>query len=160
MHRIRTILIVCVFSCMCEIGCKSRTVRVPVEGTVMLDGKPIAEAAVTFMPRAPGQLGVAVTDDVGRFVLQEAGMRPGIEPGEYDVVIVKAEGPVGPPVQAVPASEIADPASFDTVQPTAVDRRPTRFIVPERYGSRQTSGLRATIAGGTKELVFSLTKKP
>ena len=141
-------------------GCGPRIARVPVSGVVTLDGKPVVVAAVTFVPRGPGQPGMAVTDAAGRFMLHELGMHAGIRQGEYDVVILKADGPPVPAVEPIEASEIADPRTFNTLDPQPSDQRSPKYIVPERYSSSKTSGLRATVAGPTTDLVFALTTKP
>ena len=141
-------------------GCAPRVDRMPVSGVVTLDGKPVAVAAITFMPQGPGQPGMAVTDVAGRFILLELGMHAGIRKGEYDVAIFKADGTPVPAVEPIDASEIADPKTFNTVDPQPSDQKPPKYIVPERYGSPKTSGLRATVAGPTTDLVFVLTTKP
>ena len=145
---------------MCAVGCSPRVVRVPVEGVVTLDGKPVAEAAVTFMPRFPGRPGVAVTDNAGRFLLQDAGMKPGVAPGEYDVVVFKADGAPTAVVEAVPESAIVDPKTFNTVSPATSQAKAVRYIVPERYGSPHTSKLGVTISRPVNDLTFALTTKP
>lgn len=141
-------------------GCGPQVKRVPVGGVVTLDGKPVAVAAITFMPQGPGQPGMAVTDGVGRFILQELGMHAGIRPGEYDVVIFKADGPPVPVVEVIEASKIADPKKVNTLDPQPLDQRPPKYIIPERYGSPKTSGLRTTVTGPVSDLVFALTIKP
>lgn len=160
MTPLRIRLAVSMLACLCLGGCGARSTRVPVSGVVTLDGNPLAEAAVTFMPQAAGTLGVAVTDEGGRFVLREAGIRPGIAPGEYEVAIYKADGPPLPAVETTPASQIADPTTFNTLAPQPSDQKPPKFIVPERYGSPKTSELRATVTGPITDLVFALTIKP
>lgn len=135
-------------------GCGPANNRVPVEGVVMLDGKPIEAAAVTFMPTAGGRPGIAGTDALGRFVIREAGMKPGLPPGDYDVVIFKAVM-----VPLFPSASSTDPPATDN-EPVPVDTpapmRIERWIVPERYGRPKDNGLTTGITGPTTNLVFSL----
>lgn len=121
-------------------GCGQRVVRVPVEGVVTLDGAPLAEIAVTFMPRFPGLPGIAITDAAGRFVLQDARMQAGIPPGDYDVVVFSLDG-----------EHEGSPSSGARLRPGKVP--------PERYRSPQTSGLHASISKPTTDLEFALTTK-
>lgn len=141
-------------------GCGPRVARVPVSGVVTLDGKPVSVAAVTFTPRGPGQPGMAVTDSAGRFVLQELGMHAGMRPGEYDVAVFKADGPPLPVVEVMEASQIADPKTFNTLDPQPLEQKPPKYIVPERYASPKTSGLTASISGPTESLNLTLATKP
>src|SRR5215218_6090385 len=68
---------------------------VPVSGRVTLDGEPLANAVVSFLPAAPdgtitaaGPGSMAVTDDRGGFALKVVpGQAPGGLPGEHRVVV-------------------------------------------------------------------------
>jgi hypothetical protein len=60
------------------IGCgKAPPEIVPVSGTVTLDGKPLANVEVRFIPTVPGldgnMVGSAVTDDEGKYTLRLPG---------------------------------------------------------------------------------------
>lgn len=76
-------------------GCSGRggpaVTVVPVTGTVTLDGKPLAGAAVAFVPQA-GTKGVGAfgtTDADGRYMLGHRSGKAGIEPGTYTVSFSK-----------------------------------------------------------------------
>lgn len=134
--------------------------RFPVEGLVTLDGSPVKDAAVTFIPAAGGRPGIASTDAGGRFAVREAAMVDGLVPGRYRVVVFKAiisrvqafRGPApGPHPEGQPVPMIDIPAGVEKVE---------RYIVPERYTLPETSGLEADVSGPTRDLVFSLTTTP
>jgi len=67
-------------------GCGAKPV--PVNGVVLLDGKPVEDATVTFVT-ADGKMSAnGFTDASGNFSLSVAD-QPGAFPGEYKVVVVK-----------------------------------------------------------------------
>jgi hypothetical protein len=139
-------------------GCGPQVLRYPVEGVVTLDGKPVKGASVAFMPKAKGCPGIAATDADGRFALKELDRHKGVVPGEYQVVVFLAEYskpkvrrvPNGPEVGGKPTEIIEIMAS----EPTIV-----RYIVPERYGRVDTSGLQYDVSGPLKEVPLALTTK-
>ena len=67
-----------------EAGCgPSRPALLPAEGLVTLDGKPLADAAVAFQPKAGGRPASARTDASGRFKVGTYTPRDGALPGEH-----------------------------------------------------------------------------
>jgi len=127
------------------IGCDSNRSGlnlVPVEGTITLDGAPLAGADVEFTPQnvqanadgLGGSSGFGNTDDSGHFEMYTASYN-GIQPGEYLVRINKVSDP-----------EITDPEA----------RVPEgKEMVPPRYNSR--SDLTVEIGeDGDTELQFDL----
>jgi len=82
-------------------GCSSGPKYVPVSGTVMFDGKPLANAVVAFNPAAmPGKIeaagagSMAVTDAQGHYVLKVIGTdskTDGAVVGEHRVKISTAD---------------------------------------------------------------------
>src|SRR5438552_15438329 len=78
-----------------SIGCGKRYQTVPVSGRVTLDGKPIAQAAVSFSPKGtedgkslPGAVGG--TDERGNYKLQTIDGKDALEgaiPGEHLVIV-------------------------------------------------------------------------
>ncbi len=79
-----------------------------VTGTVKLDGKPLPDAQVTFIPLdgTGGRPGTATTDGNGRYVLHFSEGREGAIPGKNRVQITtgrsSGEDADGNPVAAVP----------------------------------------------------------
>ena len=142
------------------VGCGPRVVRYPVEGVVTLDGEPVKGASITFMPRGKGRPGIGETDADGRFALREAGMHDGVPPGDYDVLVMLAlwskakttKIPTGPP------DENGKPT--DLVEVVEVPPYVTKWIVPERYSQRESSGLSASVKASARDLAFALTSAP
>jgi len=62
---------------------------VPVEGAVLLDGKPVEGATVTFLSEDGKNSFSGSTDASGHFVLQ-SGENRGVLPGNYKVTVVKS----------------------------------------------------------------------
>lgn len=68
---------------------ESRIKLVPVSGTITLNGKPLADATVTFQPaqtNADSTPGVDVTGPAGNYKLSWKS-RSGIAPGKYTVIV-------------------------------------------------------------------------
>jgi len=75
-------------------GCSDGKLKTePVRGVVTLDGKPLAEAAVSFVPKNDGEgaPGFGRTNEKGEYILQTMAGNPnaGTLPGEYIVTISK-----------------------------------------------------------------------
>jgi hypothetical protein len=66
-----------------------RPARVPVEGVVTLDGRPLAGAAVMLVPEAGGRAGLGGTDKEGRFTISTYGAGDGAVFGPHRVVVTK-----------------------------------------------------------------------
>lgn len=130
-----------------SIGCGSGLV--PAEGLVLLDGQPLAGATVTFMPQAKGRPASAVTGADGRFKAALPDGKGGLAPGEYRVVVMLVK-------QAVVAAggEAAETASGGGGGP------PVEYIVPQRFGNPETSGLTASLSRGATDLRFELVSTP
>lgn len=127
-----------------------------VEGVVTLDGKPLADAMVTFTPvqDGVGAPATGMSDSTGKYTLTAigstaVGAQPGAGtlPGEYYVGVEKDEVP--PP----PSGEDAY-KQIDTDQPP---QRPTvTHVVPQQYNNPQTSGIKATVKAGKNEIPIDL----
>ncbi len=150
------LLILCVvMSAACTmIGCGSRGPKVEfVEGAVLLDGKPIDNATVCFIPQASsgdtprGLTAVGRTKADGTFQLNAiAGARDaaGTAVGAYAITSVKQEGP---PIPEPDASGYLPPA------PPNME---VRDVVPKVYGSPTTTPLRAEVNNGKNRFQFKL----
>jgi hypothetical protein len=124
------------------LGCgPSGPTLVPVSGRVMLDGRPVADAAVGLIPIEGGPMASGVTNADGVFGLS-TGNKPGAVPGKHAVTVTKVEeigynkdGSVGP--------------------------RGLRSVwhVPQKYSRRETSGLTATVSTDGKDLPLELSSR-
>jgi len=73
----------------------TRNIRCKVTGVITLDGQPLPEASVSFVPKTDGQgaLVSGVTDSTGTYQLQTLSgeILQGTLPGEYIVTVRKSE---------------------------------------------------------------------
>lgn len=104
---------------------------IPVSGNVTLDGKPLPDALVLFLPPAstdPWREARGVTDAQGHYELIYYGEHKGTVPGEHEVRITAR-----------------DPADIE------------KQIVPETYNTRST--LNKTVTPETTTIDFALTSQ-
>lgn len=111
--------------------------RVPVSGTVTLDGAPMESGSVIFYTGA-GSAGVG-TIQGGNFTVSEAGSSAGVQPGSYKVAIESWETAPG---EVNADGEIAAEG---------------KSRIPEKYNSAETSGLTAEVKAGAEPITFALT---
>lgn len=117
-----------------------------VQVTVSQGGSPIPDATVMFQPEDNGQWHASgVTDSDGVAVLRTNNEFDGVPPGEYGVKITKTE-----------AVETGDTEVNDAGETVPVLF--TKQLLAEKYASFATSGLKATVSDGPKELEFDLTQ--
>lgn len=137
------------------VGCssKSRGQRlVPVSGVVHFNGQPLADAQVTFTNSKANLSAYARTDANGKFTLTTFESGDGAVPGPQKVSVIK--------VQTSGQSVRPDAMDSSVDQPKATGKSAEpqqRWLIPERYGSVETSGLTAEIAeSGNKDIVLEL----
>jgi hypothetical protein len=118
----------------------------PVEGVVLLDGRPLEGATINFVPDGGvGEPAVAVTTADGRFQAStQAGL--GAMPNTYRVLISKVTGPpqrrppwagrAEAPTEAEKAAYLRELAAIDKAQKDAV---------PPDYTRANTTPLRVTV---------------
>jgi hypothetical protein len=146
------LLFVTIFTALALItGCGNGAIAtLKVTGTVTIDGEPLANANINFTPKTEGQgnPGYAITDEKGFYKLQTllGAAEAGTTPGDYDVYITCVER--GEAWSASPG----DPSS---APPGGM--RPSRSLIPERYGNTATSGLSAKVEKGNLVHDFPLT---
>jgi hypothetical protein len=128
-------------------GCKkSAPPIVPVTGIVMLDGQPLPKAEVRFYPQEEGlpsnYIGMAVTDDNGRYTLMTNGQSGGCA-GVNKITI--AEGP--------PPDNARVQGAFEAYKQTLKNRP-----IPDRFGRLSAETLTITVAAGQSEYPIDLTR--
>ena len=117
-------------------GCSRMDGRIPVTGTLMIDGTPAAGVYMRFYASldTKGNGGYAYTDEAGRFTATTLQSRPGLYPGEYAVTL---EPPTEGPGQA---RAVANPAK-----------------IPGGYGNPETTPLNMTVTGPRADVVLQAT---
>ena len=122
-------------------GCSGGLERIPVSGTITLDGKPVEGAAVVFSPVGGGPPASGTTNAQGEFDLKTAN-QPGAVPGEHYVTVTKQT------MHGITPDGMPGPGGIRV-----------EWHVPERYSKSKTSGLKATVSSDQRELTFPLTSK-
>lgn len=124
----------------CGGGSGDGTKYVNASGVVMLDGKPIEGATVTFIPKKQGQMSIGLTGADGKFTLKTAAGQSGAAIGDHDVMVTLSVDltPAVGKASAKPASvdDLAAPtaAELSSGGETVSETQTVKYIVPERYG--------------------------
>lgn len=142
---------------LCLSGCGGGTegpTRVPVAGTVTLDGQPLSNAEVSLY--ADGEARVATTDTDGFYQITG-----GAQVLKYTVVVSKFEG--GGAV-ALDAAAGMDSGQLEAMQMAdgsgKTAAKIAKQLVPEKYSSREKSELTVVIPlEGTQKADFALVSK-
>src|SRR5262245_37138521 len=144
---------------------------VTVHGVVLLDGEPVPEASVAFVPVEPhGEGATGYTDDEGRFVMKSTSV-DGVKPGKYKVrILALAEkAPPTPGMSQIMAEKFAAGGSAkdstkaageaykQSQKDSAAAARKKRLATPPIYNDIDKSPLRAEVPAQT-EYKFELTK--
>jgi len=123
-------------------GC-SNSSRLPtyrVTGTVTSQGKPVAGAAITFVPTGKeGEAASAITDSEGKYALTTWEAGDGARPGQYRVKVSKQEQATVDPSKMVKNLSIEEEQKIyvENTKP----RPPPKRLIPSKYQDDQTSGL-------------------
>lgn len=124
---------------------------VEAEGVVTLNGKPLPNAEVQFVPMAPGfgaeVIATAVTDETGRFRLTCMG-KPGACACENKVTV--SEGPMPEDTRAMSAAAQVRATKFLA----GLKNRP----IPERYTTLAQTPLTVTVTPDRREYDLELTR--
>jgi len=144
--RIRLALLACAVLGLFAGGCsRGRNKVYPVEGKVVLAGKPVARAQVIFHPEDPAAAGairpVGQVDDQGNFTLTSYRAGDGAPEGQYRVAVIWYQ------VTARRNATEGDPVV-------------SQNFLPDIYARAESTPLRATVSKGTNKLdTFELKSK-
>ncbi|MBM3983422.1 MAG: DUF4198 domain-containing protein [Planctomycetes bacterium] len=139
-------------------GCGGGAKIVPVSGVVKLNGKPYANAVVSFQPVGskdnpnPGRGSTAVTDAEGKFTLRYDGTSDGALVGKHRVRIFTQLG------AEIPDTE-GDPAAADEAAKKRAKKKMTMStveLIPPEWNENSQKEFDVP-AGGTAEAVFEIT---
>lgn len=166
-NRFRSLLLSSSFLSMgVLIGCGGpSTIKTEyVEGLLTVDGEPVPDATVQFVPVNEGQglPAVGMTDERGIYTLtaspggdQRAEHGGGTTPGEYHVGIIanKVDTPMSP--------EEAEEAGIEYQPPSEAEQRqgpPITYVVPQKYNYPKGSGITVTVSEGKNDIPLELTR--
>ncbi len=144
-----------------EFGCAGKDRPVPVEGTVTLDGKPIAGAGVRFTPEnGGGPPAYAETQADGSFQLNTFNTGDGALPGTYKVTITWEE-PVPPAFRDTGPKDVSREEMKKKMIAEFEKRRKTAkpSPVPAIYGDLSKTPLKQIVPPAGK-VSFDLQSKP
>ena len=119
-----------------------------VTGVVTLDGEPLPNATVYFTP-AEGSSGasqsVGTTNEAGEYKLQTllGAADAGTTPGEYKVTVDC--------VKSVPTGKMIQENGVE------IEEMDVEYVLPQKFGNPETSGLTATVNPGDNTINFDLT---
>jgi hypothetical protein len=129
-------------------GCGSDTshlpATVPAAGIVTLDGKPVPNAAVSFVAETGTYHATALTDASGKFQLRAFQEKEGAVPGPYKVEV----------------NQTVLGGGQDAGTDGELTGLQVNFGLPQKYATVSTSGLTYTIPeGGQTDIKLELTSK-
>jgi len=148
-------LTLCSVALIATSGCDSGPPTGDVSGTVTMDGQPVTNAIVTFVPQHGGQNAIGKTDGSGKYELYRRGDR-GALLGPHSVVIATVQEP------AAPTQEISSDSEEYLKQATSsnlsdYNRAIVHEPIPARYNKQST--LTAEVNKGQNTFDFELTSK-
>ena len=122
-------------------GCSSTNKPVEVEGIVLLDNEPVAEATVLFIPEGnSGQPAHGMTDENGKFQLTTFKENDGAFPGSYKVTVTKSVAPPQPP-EADPGDAQSVVAHFKAIK----QQKKVKSPLPAMYANAQATLFHYTV---------------
>jgi hypothetical protein len=133
-------LLLCIVTSACSGKSDPRRHVVPVSGRVLLLGKPVAGARVTFLATGFPRAASGETDDEGRFVLSTFVTGDGAPPGNHVVTVLRPMSP--PALRQITDAEYASTMASQRRQPVAEKG------LPMRYADPRTSDLRCQVDDG------------
>lgn len=129
-------------------GCgKSSPKLHPATGTVTLDGKPLADATVSFVPAA-GAPSDGKTDSAGKYTIMTNGL-PGMPAGACKVAVSKFTSAGEMPSMAPSPDDMKK--MYEKKKKGEVEKGE----VPAKYGRADTSGLSADVTSDAAKNVFN-----
>ena len=123
-------------------GCGGTIKPVPVAGTVTLDGKPLADATVRFLPVGEGHGAFGRTDENGNFKLTTFSTNDGALPGEYKITL-SVDEVAKEPVRAAPKGMNPKIQIMQTQMKQG--KRPKASVIPAPYLDAARTPLRQRV---------------
>jgi hypothetical protein len=129
------------FAALVLVGCDGKARLTKVKGIVTLDGTPVENANVTFMPvdASVGKQATAVTGADGSFQLTTSQSNDGAVAGEYKVLVQYEEG------YEVPAARNVKEAMEGAGKMRQQKKKPPKYVVPSIYSDPNKTPLRQKV---------------
>lgn len=119
----------------------------PVTGVVLLDGQPLANASIQFVPAEAGRDATGTTNERGEFTMSTFEPKDGVAPGSYKVVI-------SPPAGAVDPTKYA--SAGDAMSAAAQARPAAQSTFPKKYTNPTLTPFTQQVPIGKEPLKFEL----
>ena len=128
--------------------------RYPIKGKVTYKGAPVAHGTVNFLPTKPPPEGRAATGEItdGYYQLSTVGDHDRALPGDYKVAIVALSVDLSAAASSKEQGGMIHQG--DAAHQKAM--KEAKPLIPAKYGTGETSGLKATV-DGAKTFDFDLT---
>ena len=142
------------------VGCggAERPDTVPVSGTVLYNGEPVAGATVSFRASGAPRAAWGVTDAQGRFERSTFGTGDGAVVGEHVVTVIKVDPASTADQPQDSMAALNDPAALVDMQRQAAGQSGPKSLLPKRYASPASSPLKETVTrDGPNSFTFALT---
>ncbi|MBL8891851.1 MAG: carboxypeptidase regulatory-like domain-containing protein [Planctomycetaceae bacterium] len=128
---------------------------VQISGTVTMDGRPLAGAAVYFHDRPNRVYSYGTTDEVGHYSLMFDSRTAGVLPGEKEIEITTAKNPAAGERDSVAES---DESSDEEQKNKATERKGAPGeLVPAKYNTQTM--LKFTVTESNSSVDFSLESR-
>lgn len=150
------------------IGCgnSDRPSLANASGKVTLDGQPVAQATVTFVPVDGGRPSTAITDAQGQYTMNSFDDAQGAIVGDHNVSVMKIDGPgaqlpeqaddptAGGGDESATGENSLSPAIGEADgRQSQSDSDQINYLVPAKYMDATTSGLKISVpASGSDSL--------
>lgn len=128
-------------------GCGEEDSKVPIEGIVFSDGKPLAGASVAFIGDEGGAFSSATTDEKGSFKMRAA-------PGKNKVAVNKIDTEKLPPVD--PNADQTMPTDGEYVK---MVKSAPKSMVAARFADPEKSGIAVDVSAGMSPIDINVMSK-
>ncbi len=134
-------------------GCGGRSDLAPATGVVTFKGEPLADAKVMLHPLGGGpRNSYGTTNSKGEFKLSTFGMNDGALIGRHAVTITKVDASSQPTFDGEDLAKNGyGGASYEAIMGPgnlAKQRKKLVFILPEKYSSKEKSGIEVDVVKG------------
>ena len=116
-----------------------------------MGGEPVAEAKVMFHPVDGGpRTSYGTTNEKGEFKVSTFGMNDGALVGRHVLTVTKVDMESQPKFnpQELATKGYSGQGYADMMGPNAAKRPKPKFIIPEKYSKKETSGIEVDVVKG------------